>query len=211
MQEAFGIITERLETQVVEDLSLKVAPGEIVLVGGASGSGKSLLLQALAWHVSGHRLEWKLPRGVCSGGEPIRQAKVAMLQQPNLRKSPITLLDECGLALEGSMRLLASAGLGEAQLFVRPAFTLSSGQRYRLSLALALAQEPDLLLIDEFCEPLDDYSTAAVCSRLRKAVVNGGLSAVVATANANRVAQVLRPDRMLRLLPNRQHSWEQVQ
>lgn len=208
VQEAFGIVAESLETQIVNDLSLRMEPGEIVLVGGASGSGKSLLLRALAWHSSKRKSVWKLPAEIQSEGTTVRRVKVAMLQRPTLRKSPIALLEEEGLDLEESMRLLASAGLGEAQLFVRPSSTLSSGQRYRLSLALALAQKPDLLLIDEFCEPLDDYSTAAVCSRLRKAVANGGLSAVVATANADRVVQVLRPDRMLRLLPNRQHSWE---
>ena len=130
--------------------------------------------------------------------------------RPNPSKTPIALLQCLGIELEESMRLLAAAGLGEAQLFVRPSGTLSSGQHYRLALALALAQKPDLLLIDEFCEPLDDYATAAVCRRLRKEAQRSRLAVVVATANVARLIPELPSTRILRLLPDRQHRWEQL-
>ena len=208
IQEAFSIVSKRQTVDLVSSLTLEISPGEIVLVGGASGSGKSLLLQALAWHVSGGRRKWSLPQGArskCASSQPI---KVGMMGRPNPHKTPIALLERFGIELEEAMRLLAAAGLGEAQLFVRPSGTLSSGQRYRLAMALALAQKPDLLLIDEFCEPLDDYATTAVCQRLRKEAKRSGLAVVVATANSARVIPDLRPERLLRLLPDRQHRWE---
>lgn len=210
IQEAFNIVSERLETTVIAKLCMRLMGGEIVMVSGASGSGKSLLLNALAWHISGKKKKWGLPPEITSSAHINSQSyiKIAAMQSPQRDKSPISLLMKLGKSMEESMRLLASAGLGEAQLFVRPSKTLSSGQRYRLSLALALAKKPDLLLIDEFCEPLDNYAAAAVCRRLRKEVERRGIVAVVATINSDRILSELRPHRILRLLPNGQHKWE---
>ena len=210
IQEAFSIVSRKLTVDIVAGLDLEIPPGEIVLVGGASGSGKSLLLRTLAWHASGKLQKWSLPPGVKSRAAPSPAIKIAMMSHPNPRKTPIALLERFGVELEDAMRLLAAAGLGEAQLFVRPAGTLSSGQRYRLALALALAQKPDLLLIDEFCEPLDDYATAAVCRRLVKEAKRSGLAVIVATANSARVIPELHPISILRLLPDRMHKWEKA-
>lgn len=208
IQEAFNIVSERLDTVITENVDMDLRGGEIVLVTGASGSGKSLLLNALAWHASGYRRGWKLTSGIQSRASVDTPfVKVATLVSPPRNKSPIALLLALGMSLSDAMRLLASAGLGEAQLFVRPSKTLSSGQRYRLSLALALAKRPSLLLIDRFCEPLDIYSAAAVCRRLRKEVERKSIIAVVATVDADRILSELRPQRVLRLLPNAGHSW----
>ena len=209
IQEAFNIVSEQLETVIIADLNMALRGGEIVMVTGASGSGKSLLLNALAWHASGKRKKWKLSPEIQSHARMDTPfAKVATMVPPSRDKSPITLLMALGISLKDSMRLLAAAGLGEAQLFVRPSKTLSSGQRYRLSLALALAKKPDLLLIDEFCEPLDNYAATAVCRRLRKEVEQSGIAAVVATINDDRILSELRPQRTLRLLPNGWHKWD---
>ena len=210
IQEAFNIVSERLETSIIANLNMGMRGGEIVLVAGASGSGKSILLNALAWHSSVKKKKWKLPPEIKSSARinissPI---KIATMPEPHNEKSPITMLMGLRNSLEESMRLLAAAGLGEAQLFVRPSKTLSSGQRYRLSLALALAKRPDLLLIDEFCESLDNYAAAAVCRRLRKEVEKRSIVAVVATINSDRILSELRPHHILRLLPNGWHKWE---
>ena len=210
IQEAFNIVSEQLENNIITNLSMKLHGGEIVMVAGASGSGKSLLLNALAWHVSRKKKKWNLPPEITSSALINSQLslKIATIQAPLGDKSPISLLMKLGQSMEESMRLLASAGLGEAQLFVRPSKTLSSGQRYRLSLALALAKKPEMLLIDEFCEPLDNYAAAAVCRRLRKEVERHGIVAVVATINSDRILSELRPQKTLRLLPNGWHKWE---
>lgn len=210
IQEAFNIVSERLETVIVSKLDMDLRGG-IIVVTGASGSGKSLLLNTLAWYASGRKKKWELSPEIQSEAYmDTPSTKVEMMTPLSCDKSlsPIALLMAIGASLEESMHLLASAGLGEAQLFVRPAKTLSSGQRYRLSLALALAKKPNLLLIDEFCEPLDNYAVAAVCRRLRKEVHHRGIIAVVATINDERILSELRPQRILRLLPNGWHKWE---
>lgn len=208
IQEAFNIVSERLDTVITKNIDMDLRGGEIVLVTGASGSGKSLLLKALAWHASGHRKAWKLASEIQSHARVDAPfVKVGTLLSPPRNKSSIALLLALGMSLNDAMRLLASAGLGEAQLFVRPSKTLSSGQRYRLSLALALAKKPDLLLIDGFCEPLDIYSATAVCRRLRKEIERRNITAVVATTDGDRILSELRPQRVLRLLPNAGQRW----
>lgn len=210
IQEAFGIVTKNLETNLIVDLDWELKPGEIALVTGASGSGKSLLLNTLARYASKPKSKQrKTARVISSVDTPSSySAKAVALAPPPPKKSPIALLRKHKLSLEESMRILATAGLGEAQIFVRPSEALSSGQRYRLALAIALAQKPSLLLIDEFCESLDNYSTAALCSRLYKEANRCGFAVVVATANSDRVRKPLRPHKILRLLPNGQHHWE---
>ena len=211
IQEAFNIVSERLETNIVQNVNLTINSGEVVLVAGASGSGKSLLVKALAWHASGQKSKWKLPLGVSSQASvEAPPAKVATITSPQGDKSPITLLKELGVSLKDAMCLLASAGLGEAQLFVRPSKTLSSGQRYRLSIALALAKQPNLLIIDEFCEPLDNYASAAVCRHLRQTIRRDHIAAIVATIGSDRILAELRPDWILRLLPNKLHTLEKL-
>lgn len=210
IQEAFNIVAATLDTVTTTDLNVDLRGGTIVLVKGASGSGKSLLLRALAWHASGTLSKWRLPEEIetvgCMQTPPMR---VAMMSSTSSRKSPISLLVNRGLSLTDAMRLLASAGLAEARLFVRPSRTLSTGQRYRLGLALALSQRPDLLLVDEFCESLDKYSAAAVCRRLRRATTSQGMIAIVASINGGRIASELQPDVVLQLLPNGWHRWEE--
>lgn len=208
IQEAFNLVSERLDTVITKNVDMDLRGGEITLVTGASGSGKSLLLNALAWHAGGYRKGWKLTSGIQSRASVDTPfVKVATLASPPRNKSPIALLSALGMSLSDAMRLLASAGLGEAQLFVRPSKTLSSGQCYRLSLALALAKKPHLLLIDRFCESLDIYSAAAVCRRLRKEVERRGTIAVVAMVDGDRILSELRPQRLLRLFPNAEHKW----
>jgi ABC-type ATPase with predicted acetyltransferase domain len=112
-------------------------------------------------------------------------------------KSPIELLHS--ETVEDALQLLAIGGLAEAQLFVRPARTLSAGQRYRLGIALALASRPAVMFVDEFCEPLDRFTALAVSKQLRAASIRLGVAMVVATADATRIITTLQPDKVIRL------------
>lgn len=209
IQEAFNIVAEQFETITTDGLDLCLRGGEIVLVTGASGNGKSLLLRTVAWYASGKKKKWAPTSGISTQAKTVGAAvKVGTMVVPRRRQSPISLIMKRGLSLTESMQVLASAGLGEAQLFVRPSSTLSTGQRYRLSLALALAAKPRLLIVDEFCECLDEYSAAAVCRRLRREVERRNIGALVATTAGDRVVSELRPERILHLLPNGWHRWE---
>ena len=208
IQEAFGIVAKSIETTIASGLAIRLEGGQSLLISGPSGSGKSLLLRALLWHASGHRRDWSLPADATAAGRLLSSSlRVATWCRPNPAQSPIGILASMDLSLEQAMQLLSSAGLAEANLFVRPAGTLSSGQYYRLGLALALAKDPELLVIDEFCESLDDFAAAAVCRRLAQKVSRDRMILIVATSTADRVFNCLAPTSRLYLRPNGSYDW----
>lgn len=206
VQEAFGIVSSEFYSRLLENLNLTMRRGEIVLIGGPSGTGKSLLLRAIRKIAGKANSRGRLPDTVKTDGRlktlPI---EVAWPKQIVPKMAPVELLKN--FSLEESLQILASAGLAEAQLFVRPASTLSVGQAYRLALALSIAKKPDLLLIDQFCEPLDKFTTVAVCSRLRKVSKELGVGIIAATADPEKVARALNPNYLLLLSSSGQHRW----
>ena len=209
VQEAFGIVSTGFRSTLVNDLDLTVLRGQIILVGGPSGTGKSLLLRAVRYLVGIGPRKGRLPDGVSLEGQRTTEGvRVGWPRAIPRAMAPIELLER--FPLDEALQILASAGLADAQLFVRPASTLSLGQSYRLSLALALAEDPELLLIDEYCEPLDRYSAAAVSKKLRKAATQRQMGVIVATADPERVSSSLTPDRMLLLSSDGTHKWVSV-
>lgn len=206
IQEAFGIVSPEFKTEIVRNFSAEFKAGEVILITGASGVGKSILLNAIVGLIQKGK-QLREPKGInISGGRGGEKARVACLRTPPRNKTPVELIAGKH-SLDESMRILARAGLAEAHLFVRPSYALSAGQSYRLSLAVALAKNPDIVVADEFCEPLDEYTTATVCRKLRRTATRDGVCVVAATANAKHVLPELRPHRILVLSSGGRHKW----
>ncbi len=165
---------------VLRDLSLEVAPGEVVAVLGASGSGKSTLLRVLAGFLRPTAGQvWFGDREVSGPGTwvPPEQRRVGIVPQEGALFPHLDVAGNIGFGLpRGSrarvdemLRLVGLAGLGRA----RPQ-ELSGGQQQRVAVARALAPGPDVLCLDEPFSALD----ASLRGRLRA-----------------EVRDVLRPDR----------------
>jgi sulfonate transport system ATP-binding protein len=140
------------EHQVLTDVSLSVARGEIVALVGRSGSGKSTVLRVLAGlsedHV-GERLVSGAPSIAFQEPRlfPWRDVRTNVgygLNRQKLSKSEVAIRAD---------RALADVGLTD-RAEVWP-LTLSGGQAQRVSLARALVAEPDLMLLDEPFGALD--------------------------------------------------------
>ena len=69
IQEAFNIVAEELEMVTTTNLNMDLKSGEVILVTGASGNGKSLLLRTIAWYASGKKKRWQPPAGVIAQAE----------------------------------------------------------------------------------------------------------------------------------------------
>ncbi|MGN6273600.1 MAG: ABC transporter ATP-binding protein [Protaetiibacter sp.] len=148
---------------VVESLDLDIAPGRITAIVGANGCGKSTLLRALA------RLMAPRQGRILLDDEPIgsRASKqvarvVGLLPQSPIAPEGITVADLVGRGRHPHQRLLARwnaedyAAVADAleatntsELAERSVDELSGGQRQRVWVAMALAQQTDILLLDE--------------------------------------------------------------
>jgi len=141
--------------KVLRDVSLAIEPGEIVTVVGPNGSGKTTLLRLLigAASPSAGRITHK-------AGLRIGYVPQKLHIDPTL---PITV--ERFLRLPGgTTRAACAAALeraGVPGLSHRQMSALSGGQFQRVLLARALINEPDLLLLDEATQGLDQPGSAA--------------------------------------------------
>lgn len=145
----------------VDGVSLEVAPGEVVALLGASGSGKSSLLRAIAGlePLAEGRVRWD---GADLAGVPVHRRGFVMMFQDGQLFPHLSVAGNIGYALteldrgararrvEELLELLELAGYGP-----RPIMALSGGQAQRVALARSLAAEPRLLLLDEPLSALD--------------------------------------------------------
>jgi ABC-type multidrug transport system fused ATPase/permease subunit len=181
----------------VAGVDLTVRSGELVLVVGRVGSGKSSLLGALSGLVDvGGRLTWN-GTDVTDPETFLRPPRVAHVAQvPHVVSG--TVADNVRLdhdrpvtgpvASAGLDRDVAEAG-GTGTLVGHRGLRLSGGQVQRLGLARALATGSDLLLVDDVSSALDAVTEAEVWSGLRAAgtTVLGTTSRAATLAAADRV------------------------
>ena len=155
---------------VLHDISLDVAKGELLVVIGPSGSGKSSLLRCV------NRLNEIDSGSIQLDGRSIHDMPVTELRRQvgmMFQKTAAfegTVADNIayGARLQGEtlsrraiLELMAQVSL-EAELADKLAAELSGGQEQRLSIARALALEPSLLLLDEPTSSLDPIATSRV-------------------------------------------------
>lgn len=184
--------TQDVEVVALRDVDLVVDHGEAVALLGPSGAGKSTLLWLLAGLLrpSAGRL-WLLGKDVTrmSTGalDRLRASGIGVvLQNPGRNLIPYaTPAQNVAFAQRAAKRrpqriaeLLERVGLAHAR---GPAGQLSGGEQQRLALAVALANEPRLLLADEPTSQLDAASGQAVIELLKEASERHGTTTVVVT------------------------------
>ena len=155
----------------LDGVSLRIDPGEIVLVLGASGSGKSTLVRALGglvpWFHGGHfsgRVEVAGRDTRSTHPSQLAGTVATVFQDPEDQVVLAQVESEIAFGLENvgtpSQAILprahtALASVGAAHLADRRVAELSGGELQRICLASALALEPELLLLDEPTSQLD--------------------------------------------------------
>ncbi len=145
----------------VDGVSLDVAPGEVVALLGASGSGKSSLLRAVAGlePLAAGSVSWD---GADLAGVAVHRRGFAMMFQDGQLFPHLSVAGNVGYALAGMERREREQRVGELLGLVglegygrRPVTALSGGQAQRVALARSLAADPRLLMLDEPLSALD--------------------------------------------------------
>lgn len=166
----------------VQDLDLRVRPGERILLAGPSGAGKSTVVHALAGVLGG-----ALP-GERSGEVRVDGQIGLLLQNPGsavvadrIGRDVAFGPENSGLPREEIWRRVAEALdlVGLDYPVDRPTSALSGGELQRLALAGVLALRPSLLLLDEPTSMLDPDSADRVRAAVADVLAGTGASLVV--------------------------------
>lgn len=151
------------EANVVTDLSVEIPSGQITAIVGANASGKSTLLRGLARLLAPRAGSVLLDGVSVQAMRSVEVAKVlGLLPQSPVAPDGITVGDLVGRgryphqgwfrrwnASDDTAVSSALAATDTAELIDRPLSSLSGGQRQRVWVAMALAQDTDILLLDE--------------------------------------------------------------
>ncbi len=184
-----------LAKPVLEDLTLAVAPGEIVLLTGPSGSGKTTLLTLVGalravQEGSCRVLGTELAGATEAERVALRRRIGFIFQHHNLlgfltARQNVAMALELDPSLDEAERLaradaaLASVGLAD-KTEAYPA-TLSGGQRQRVAIARALVHAPGLVLADEPTAALDGRTGSETMHLLRDLAKKQGRTILLVT------------------------------
>ncbi|MFK4082910.1 ABC transporter ATP-binding protein [Kribbella sp. NPDC020789] len=160
---AEGLAVGYDQRQIIDDLSVEIPTGKITVIVGANACGKSTLLKTLARLLKPSKgtvlLDGKSIQSV-----PTREVatKLGLLPQSPTAPEGITVADLVGRGRYPRTRWIrqwtrtddeavahAMTATDVLELADRPIDELSGGQRQRVWIAMALAQETDILLLDE--------------------------------------------------------------
>jgi ABC-type lipoprotein export system ATPase subunit/GNAT superfamily N-acetyltransferase len=169
VSEAFGLGVDQQQKFVIFDnVELKIGAKDIVYITGDSGSGKSVLLKALAKDI----------RENPELGDVINIVDFKVDQDR-------PLIETVGKTVEEGLELLSRVGLNDAFLFVRRFKELSDGQRYRYRIAKMIESGAQWWVMDEFCATLDRDTAKIVAFNLQKLARQEGKAVLAATTHTD--------------------------
>lgn len=159
----FGLTADRLTERVHDHTCrLEINAGDIVYITGASGTGKSILLEGL--------------QKCIPASDRINLAHIDLPFDK-------TLIDCLEGDLLNSLRFLSIAGLNDCFCILNQPSRLSAGQQYRFRLAMALAAQKKFIFADEFCSDLDRITALVIAQRLREFAKRTGTAFVLASSH----------------------------
>lgn len=179
-----------IEKPILDNLSFAIQPQEFVIILGANGSGKSSLLKLIGG-------EYLPSKGILKN----EAKRLAYLSQDTSQTlfHDLTVLENCCLneqKVKATPFRLTTRGERQEYKSYLSSFhphlshkmdtrvqNLSGGERQSLALALALKQQPDLLLLDEHTSALDPKTAEGIMHRTNESIQQHGLSALMVTHN----------------------------
>lgn len=190
---------------VLKGISLEVQKGDFVGIVGPNGSGKTTLLRAI-----GGTLKLRKGAVLFEGGDIQNMnvsdlaKKMAAVQQDNSILFDFTAfdivmmgrnphLDRFRFETEKDVQVVSNAMklTGSMEFADRPIGSLSAGEKQRVAIAKALAQEPSVMLLDEPTSHLDINFQLETLDLLRK-LTSSGLTVVAAFHDLNLTARYCR-------------------
>lgn len=203
-QLSIGYSTKKGQRIVAKGISATIRPGELTCLLGANGVGKSTLLRTLS------AFQPKLEGSIMIGGHEIGQYTpaelsrligVVLTEKPDVRNMTVTELVSLGrspytgfwgtcTAADRAIVEQALQQVGISELSHRLVDTLSDGERQKVMVAKALAQQTPVIYLDEPTAFLDFPSKVEVMLLLRRISQQGGKTIFLSTHDLELALQI---------------------
>ncbi len=164
--------TWKLPTEVISPFEINIKKGQIVFITGSSGAGKTTILK-----------------------EIIKACTLQFADYSHINKNidkPLTY-QFSKIPLPEALSLLFVANLLNPRTLIQTPKQLSKTELYRFMLALTLAEKPDIIYLDSFCNDLDRPNAAMISGNLRKYSTQTNTAFVLATSHDD-ILEYLSPD-----------------
>jgi len=192
--------------EILKGCNLEIKSGEIVLIAGSSGSGKSSLIHALSGLIPRH-IQGRIEGSVSLLGRNIQEIPFweisrflgLVFQEPEDQFFTLKVEDEIafglenhGLSPEEIKYCLHQAALdtNTESLLPRSIHTLSEGEKQRVAIAANLAMDPRILLFDEPTSNLDEQSSSQFYTILEKLHHQADRAIIMTEHRLHRAAQI---------------------
>ncbi len=187
MMASMKLVVNNLQILMLEPWSFELRAGECIYLSGPSGSGKTRLLRALA-DLDPHQGDMQLD-GVSYLGMPAHswRKKVAFLPA----ESQWWSADVGGHFSDYNKTLLHELGFTE-QVMGWEVARLSSGEKQRLALLRALAQSPEILLLDEPTANLDSKCATVIEQAVEHYRRDSGIAVIWVSHDISQIKRLTR-------------------
>ena len=188
---SFSEVKYRYHSELFE-FDLKVNKGNVVAILGPSGAGKSTLLSLLAGFISPESGDITINNLSLLSQAP-HQRPLSMLFQEHNLFAHLSVFDNIGLGIKPNLRLYetekrsvtqAAQQVGVDELLHRLPEQLSGGQKQRLSIARALLEPADLIIMDNVLSAVDYETERKILEGLFKRLEDQSVLVVSHRVNA---------------------------
>ena len=209
LDDLFKIYREHeIETVALRGASLTVSASEYVAIVGPSGSGKSTLLGIIAGLTTPNAGKVFIEgRNIAALSEDerakLRRHRIGIVLQSNnlipflsaRENVELAMVSSDGAVRQRAIALLERVGLRD-RLDHRPA-QLSGGEKQRVAIAVALANDPAILLADELTGELDSAAADQIMALLEELNAERGTAIILVTHNLTLASRATRAVQML--------------
>ena len=195
VKEVFGVDVEHAFSTIFTNFSLEIEPGDVALITGASGSGKSTIIRLLTSKRSSLKKEMEITGKIPD--ENIRNVAILNTDWDNSRPL-IEQVKEDG-DIKEAIEILNLVGLSEAHLYIKRPDQISDGQRYRFAVAKLCDSGKPIWVADEFVSTLNPEMAAIVARGLRKVAYKYGATLILAAPHTHSFIGSLLPNKLIKL------------